>query len=200
MKRCVAGLSKLLSDLLDLSKLDAGVIVPKVCDFSLDSVLGKVISAMEPKARRKRLALRHRYGGCFGSTDPVLFRRIVGNLVSNAIRYTERGGVLSGCRRREGRLWVEVWDTGVGIPADKTAEIFEEFNQLGNNDLNREQGTGIGLTIVSKEAAPLGLRVGSGKLIQGYFTTDFRAAGLHPGNGNGPYYGTTYCPSWRGRD
>lgn len=159
MKQCVAGLSELLSDLLDLSKLDAGVIVPKVCDFSLDSVLGKVISAMEPKARRKRLALRYRYYGKFGRSDPVLFRRIVSNLVSNAIRYTERGGVLIGCRRKHGKTWVEVWDTGVGIPADKTTEIFEEFKQLGNNQRNREQGTGIGLTIVAKEAALLGLQV-----------------------------------------
>jgi PAS domain S-box-containing protein len=159
IKRCVTGLSELLSDLLDLSKLEAGVIVPNVCDFALDSVLGKVISAMEPKARRKRLALRYRYGGRFGHTDPVLFRRIVSNLVSNAIRYTERGGVLIGCRRRRGKDWVEVWDTGVGIPADKTTEIFEEFKQLGNNARNREQGTGIGLSIVAKEAALLGLQI-----------------------------------------
>ncbi|HEX8963616.1 MAG TPA: ATP-binding protein [Rhodocyclaceae bacterium] len=159
MRQCVAGLNELLSDLLDLSKLDAGAIVPKVCDFSLDSVLGKVASAMEPKARRKRLALRYRYGGRFGRTDPVLFRRIVSNLVANAIRYTERGGVLIACRRRQGRLWVEVWDTGVGIPAGQTSEIFEEFKQLGNNERNREQGTGIGLAIVAKEAALLGLQV-----------------------------------------
>jgi PAS domain S-box-containing protein len=159
MRLCVAGLGELLSDLLDLSKLEAGVVTPKVCDFSLDSLLGKVIASMEPKARRKRLVLRYRYCGEFGRTDPVLFRRIVTNLVSNAIRYTESGGVLIGCRRKQGRAWLEVWDTGVGIPADKTAEIFEEFKQLGNNARNREQGTGIGLTIVAKEAELLGLQV-----------------------------------------
>jgi PAS domain S-box-containing protein len=159
MKQCVTGLSELLSDLLDLSKLEAGIVVPKVCDFSLDSVLGKVISSLEPKAKRKRLALRYRYGGKFGRTDPVLFRRIITNLVSNAIRYTERGGVLIGCRHKDGRSWVEVWDTGIGIPDDKTSEIFEEFKQLGNNERNREKGTGIGLTIVAKEAALLGLKV-----------------------------------------
>ncbi|MGE5466460.1 MAG: ATP-binding protein [Ignavibacteria bacterium] len=159
MRQCVSGLSELLSDLLDLSKLEAGAIVPKVCDFSLDSVLAKVMSSLEPKARSKRLVLRYRYGGKFGHTDPVLFRRIVTNLVSNAVRYTERGGVLIGCRRRDGRDWLEVWDTGIGIPPDKTGEIFEEFKQLGNPGRNREQGTGIGLTIVAKEAALLGLRV-----------------------------------------
>jgi PAS domain S-box-containing protein len=159
MKQCVAGLSELLSDLLDLSRLDAGVVVPKICDFSLDSVLGKVISSLAPKARRQRLSLRYRYSDKFGRTDPILFRRIVTNLVSNAIRYTESGGVLIACRRRGGKTWLEVWDTGIGIPDDKTAEIFEEFRQLGNGERNREQGAGIGLTIVAKEAALLGLAI-----------------------------------------
>ncbi|HEX8989726.1 MAG TPA: ATP-binding protein [Rhodocyclaceae bacterium] len=160
MKRCVAGLNELLSDLLDLSKLEAGVMKPTICNFPLDSVLGKVLASLEPKARRKHLALRYRYFGRFCRTDPVMFRRIVGNLVSNAVRYTERGGVLIGVRRRQGKTWLEVWDTGIGIPADKTAEVFEEFTRIdrpGHDD--REPGAGLGLAIVAKEAALLGLEL-----------------------------------------
>jgi CheY-like chemotaxis protein len=82
---------------------------------------------------------------------------MLGNLLSNALRYTERGGVLIACRRRRGVTWVEVWDTGIGIAEDRTVEIFEEFRQLGDNARNR--GSGLGLAIVAKSAALLGLRV-----------------------------------------
>ena len=94
---------------------------------------------------------------CSSMWPPVLLGRIVGNLVSNAIRYTEHGGVLLACRCRAGRWWVEVRDTGIGIPEDQTGHIFEEFRQLGNHARNR--GSGLGLAIVAKTAALLGLQV-----------------------------------------
>ncbi|MDD5248359.1 MAG: PAS domain S-box protein, partial [Rhodocyclaceae bacterium] len=159
MRDCVANLSEMLSDLLDLSKLDAGVVRPNVCDFALEAVLAKVASSHAPEAKLKGLALRYGYVDGIGRTDPVLFQRIVGNLVSNAIRYTERGGVLIACRWRQGKRWIEVWDTGIGIAADKTAEVFEEFRQLGNYERNRAKGSGLGLAIVAKTAALLGLQV-----------------------------------------
>jgi PAS domain S-box-containing protein len=159
MKDCVASLSEMLSNLLDLSRLEAGAVRPSVCDFPLGQVFTKVASAHAPEATIKRLSLRFGYFDAIAHTDPVLFERIVGNLVSNAIRYTDRGGVLIGCRRRQGKRWVEVWDTGIGIPADKTTEIFEEFKQLGNYERNRAKGTGLGLTIAAKTAALLGLEV-----------------------------------------
>jgi CheY-like chemotaxis protein len=84
---------------------------------------------------------------------------MVGNLVSNAIRYTGRGGVVVGCRHHHAKLWVEVWDSGIGIPKDKIAEIFEEFTQLGNNERNCEKGGGLGLAIVRKTASLLGLQI-----------------------------------------
>ena len=157
IKDCVASLSELLGDLLDLSKLDAGVVTPSPSDFAIDEVLGRIISAHGPEARLKGLDLRYVAPRLVVRTDPVLFGRIVGNLVANAVRYTERGGVLVGCRRRDGRLWVEVWDTGIGIPADKTTEIFEEFRQLGNAE--RSRGSGLGLAIVARMATVLGLRL-----------------------------------------
>ncbi|HEX8961529.1 MAG TPA: PAS domain S-box protein [Rhodocyclaceae bacterium] len=159
MKNCVAGLNEMLSDLLDLSELDAGAVVPKVSDFHLDAVLAKVVSAHEPDAKAKRLQLRRSYPRLVGRTDPVLFQRIVGNLISNAVRYTDHGGILIGCRRRDGKTWVEVWDTGAGIPGDQTAEIFCEFKQLGNSERNRIKGTGLGLAIVAKTALLLGLAI-----------------------------------------
>jgi len=157
MQECVGGLGNLLSKLLDLSKLDAGVVQPRVRNFALDDLVNKVVAAHSPEAEAKGLSLRSGRFGLTARTDSVLYQRIIGNLVANAIRYTERGGVLIGCRRRQGRRWVEIWDTGIGIPRDKIGEIFEEFKQLG--DEARTHGSGLGLTIVAKTAEVLELEI-----------------------------------------
>ncbi len=157
MQECVAGLSYLLSKLLDLSKLQAGVVKPQSSIFALDDVFNKVLAAFTPEAESKDLSLRCRFSGLSVRTDPVLFGRMVNNLVSNAIQYTRHGGVLIGCRRRQGSIWVEIWDTGIGFPEDKTDEIFEEFKQLG--DGARTQGSGLGLAIVARTAELLGLQI-----------------------------------------
>lgn len=155
MQECVAGLGDLLSKLLDLSKLEAGVVTPQVSSFACDNMLGMVLAAHAPAAEAKGLRLSCRFAGLAARTDLVLYQRILGNLVSNAIQFTAAGGVLIGCRRHEGRMWVEVWDSGIGIPADKTGEIFEEFKQLG--DEARTRGSGLGLTIAARTASLLGL-------------------------------------------
>ncbi|HEX6735213.1 MAG TPA: ATP-binding protein, partial [Azonexus sp.] len=116
-----------------------------------------LISVHAAEAGLKGLRLRWRNSGAVAYTDQVLLRRIVGNFLANAIRYTERGGVLIGCRRHAGRNWIEVWDTGIGIPADKTEVIFEEFSQL--NDDARRRGSGLGLAIVAKTARLLNLEI-----------------------------------------
>ncbi|WP_172642445.1 ATP-binding protein [Azoarcus sp. KH32C] len=157
MKACVSSLSELLTDLLDLSKLEAGVITPNVCTFSIAELLADQISVHAPEADLKGLRLDCRPARRMARTDPVLFRRIIGNLIDNAIRYTDRGGVLVACRRRRGKAWIEVWDTGIGIAEDKTGEIFEEFRQL--HDEARTRGSGLGLAIVAKAAALLGLEI-----------------------------------------
>jgi CheY-like chemotaxis protein len=95
--------------------------------------------------------------GLAARTDPVLFQRIVGNFIDNALRYSRRGGVVVGCRRRQGKTYIEVWDSGIGIPVDKIKEIFEEFRQLG--DEARNSGSGLGLAIAAKTAALLGLDI-----------------------------------------
>ena len=169
MRDCVGSLSEMLRDLLDLSKLEAGVVTPKLADFAVDEMLARIVSSFAPKASAKGIFLRCVPRRIAARSDPVLFHRMVGNLVSNAVRYTQSGGVLVGCRRRAGKLWIEVWDTGVGIPADKTAAVFEEFTQL-RTGAAAEKGSGLGLTIVARTAALLGLelrvdsRVGKGSL------------------------------------
>lgn len=157
MQECIDSLSTLLNDLLDLSKLAAGVVTPSISDFSVADVLDSMKSHHAPEAAAKGLRLQCVPSGLTGRTDPVLFRRLLSNLVENALRYTERGGVVIGCRRRQGKTWVEVWDTGIGIPADQTSVIFEDFKQLG--DGARNKGSGLGLAIVAKSAALLGLGI-----------------------------------------
>ncbi|MGE5471898.1 MAG: PAS domain S-box protein [Bacteroidota bacterium] len=157
MKTCIAGLSELLTNLLDLSKLEAQVVQPKISDFDLADLLAKLLSAHHPEALNKGLDLRVRPSDWTVRTDPVLLQRILGNFIANAIRYTGRGGVLVAARRRQGKTWLEVWDTGIGIAAGSLSEIFEEFRQLG--DGARHKGSGLGLTIAARTAELLGLEI-----------------------------------------
>jgi signal transduction histidine kinase len=157
IQACADNLSELLTDLLDVSKLDAGVVVPRPSDFSIDDLLAAVVSIHSSDAGLKGLRLRVRSAAAVIRTDQQLLLRIVGNLVANAVRYTRKGGVLIACRRRQGKRWIEVWDTGIGIAADQTGIIFEEFRQLG--DAAGGRGSGLGLAIVAKTAALLGLEI-----------------------------------------
>jgi PAS domain S-box-containing protein len=159
MKDCIASLSELLTDLLDLSKLEAGVVAPKVGEFAIADLLGKVVAAHAPEAMAKKLRLRLRPSTLTARADPLLLGRLLGNLVANAVRYTRQGGVLIGCRRRQGKTWIEVWDTGIGIAEDKTDEIFEEFRQLDNDERGQGKGSGLGLAIVARAAELMGLQI-----------------------------------------
>jgi PAS domain S-box-containing protein len=158
IEACCDSLTQLLSDLLDVSKLDAGVITPKLSDFAVDEFLKPLTTVHAAEANLKNLRLHlHPSEGLVARTDPVLLARVVNNLIANAIRYTHKGGVLVACRRHAGGLWIEVWDTGLGIPEDKTEAIFEEFTQIGDDARNR--GSGLGLAIVAKTASVLGLKI-----------------------------------------
>ncbi len=157
MQDCVDGMTGLLTDLMDMSKLDAGVVSPTPTDFAVDALLASVVSVHSVEALMKGLRMRSRRSAAFAHTDFKLVQRILGNLVSNAVRHTSSGGVLLACRVRAGQQWVEVWDTGVGIAPDKTELVFEEFTQL--KDDARTIGSGLGLAIVAKTARLLGLQV-----------------------------------------
>jgi ABC-type amino acid transport substrate-binding protein/CheY-like chemotaxis protein/anti-sigma regulatory factor (Ser/Thr protein kinase) len=156
IKVCLGSLRALLDDLLDLGRLDAGVLAPKPGPVSVADLLLRIRAAHGPAAAAKGLRLRMAGARPVVEADAVLLERMVGNLVSNAIRYTERGGVLVGCRRGGGKWRIEVWDTGIGIPAGRTAEIFEEFVQLDNPERGREKGAGLGLAIVRRLAGLTG--------------------------------------------
>jgi signal transduction histidine kinase len=159
MSRCISSLAELLGALLDLSKLEAGVVSPKVADFAIRDLLATIASGVAPEAERKGLRLHVVATGLTAHTDPVLFDQVVRNLATNAVRYTSSGGVVIGCRRRQGKLWIEVWDTGIGIPESKIEEIFEEFRQLESPEGSHEKGTGLGLAIVKKTADLLGVEI-----------------------------------------
>lgn len=157
IQECVGSLSELLTDLLDVSKLDAGVVNPHLKSFAIDDLLTTLLSVYSAEASVKGLSLRVRCSAGVTCSDRRLLQRILGNFVANAIRYTPSGGVLISCRRHEGRDWIEVWDTGIGIPADKTDVVFEEFRRLG--DESRTRGSGLGLAIARKTAQLLGLQI-----------------------------------------
>lgn len=170
IKDCIDGLSGLLTDLLDLSKLEAGVVVANVRSFELDHLLRKLVSTHTPAAQRKGLEFRARGSRLAVRTDPVMLDRLLDKLVANAVRFTPRGGILIASRRHQGKDWIEVWDTGTGIPAHQLEEIFEAFVRLENDDPSAEKGSGLGLAIVAKTADLLGLqwrvrsRIGRGSM------------------------------------
>ena len=155
----IATLGNLFDDLLDMSKLEAGAVATQSEDFAMSAVLDIVEAQFVPVAREKGLRFQVLGSSARVNTDPVLLQRILSNLVSNAVRYTERGGVLVSCRQRGPNLQIAVWDTGCGIPDDRREEIFREFVQLHSPDRDRGKGLGLGLAIVARLAPLLGSRV-----------------------------------------
>jgi two-component system, sensor histidine kinase len=158
----VAGMSALLNEILDISRFDAGTVKPQRGAFPVAEVLDRVRSSFAQPAAHKGLVLRVRDCDAVVYTDPVLLYRILVNFVNNALRYTERGGVLVACRRREGGLSIQVWDTGIGIPPTQFEAIFREFYQVDNRERDRDKGLGLGLAIVERTAGllehPIGVR------------------------------------------
>jgi CheY-like chemotaxis protein/anti-sigma regulatory factor (Ser/Thr protein kinase) len=152
-------MEQLLDALLDISKLDAGVLTPHLEDFGLNALLARMQNSFAPAAAAKGLRLRAVPSRLVVRSDPVLLERIMMNLVSNAVRYTEHGGVVIGCRRRGTDVRIEVWDSGLGIPAEKQTEIFREFYQLTNPERDRSRGLGLGLAIVERLARLLQHRI-----------------------------------------
>ena len=159
MRGSLDALNGLLASLLDVSRLDAGVIVPDEGNLALGPVLDRLAAEVAPQIGEKKLRIKVVGSSAVIRTDAVLFGRMIQNLLSNAVKYTESGGILLGCRRRGDRLSVEVWDTGIGIPAERQEDIFEEFTQVGNSERDRSQGLGLGLAIVRRLSGLLGCPV-----------------------------------------
>jgi signal transduction histidine kinase len=155
----VEALEALFNELLDISKLDAGIIEPNMCHFSMQGTLQRLQTDYQPRAEQKGLRLRIRQSEAMVRSDPMLLERILRNLVSNAVQYTQTGSVLVACRRRGTHLRVEVRDSGMGIPAEQREKIFEEFYQIGNPERDRNKGLGLGLAIVKRLERLLGCKV-----------------------------------------
>lgn len=154
--RAIVAAENLLRALLDISKLDAGGIQPNPEALALAPLVQDIAEGIRPLAEERGLRLR--LGPVFGvvETDPGLLRSVLQNLLSNAVRYTSRGGILIGVRRRGGMLRIDVIDTGVGIPPDQQRAIFSEFTRLGAVEA---EGLGLGLAIVDRIARLLDLRI-----------------------------------------
>lgn len=150
---------EMLNTLLDFSKIEAGVVVSRPKPFRLQPLLYDLANEFAPQAESKGLVYRARETSGVVLADPVLVEMVVRNFITNAIRYTARGGVLVACRNRGARLVVEVWDTGIGIPPGQFREIFQEFRQLANPERDRRKGLGLGLAIVDRLATTMGAQV-----------------------------------------
>jgi len=151
----VTALEGLFNGILDVSKLDGGAIAPRLQAVPVREFLQNLADSHLPDAEHRGLALRvHACEGCIAA-DTQLLERILRNLLSNALRYTEHGGVLLAARRHGGKIRLQVWDTGVGIAPVDLPRIFDEFYQVHNPQRDRSQGLGLGLAIVRRMAALL---------------------------------------------
>ncbi|HEY1393653.1 MAG TPA: ATP-binding protein [Methylibium sp.] len=166
----VDALEGLFSELLDITRIDTGGVEVQAENFSIRDLFARLRLAFEPTAFEKGLALDFRGEARYGHADPLLVERILRNLVSNAIRYTEDGGVLVSCRNRGDQLCLQVWDTGIGIAEKEQPRIFEEFYQVHSAkplEPHHRKGLGLGLAIVKRLAnlmgAPLTVRSQPGR-------------------------------------
>lgn len=156
LRQSIEATNSLLATLLDVSALEAGKIRPNVSTFRLMPLLAGLVDQIEPEASRKGLAIGAVPTSLQVESDPVLLERLLRNLLVNAVRYTESGRVLIGCRRRGGRVVIQVLDTGIGIPADKMQAVFEDFVRLDSPaERGGSRGLGLGLGVVRRMASLL---------------------------------------------
>jgi signal transduction histidine kinase len=156
IQESVAAMESLFVGLLDVSRLDAGVVKPQLVAVSVDALFDRLSQYFRPVAIERGLELRFRSDGEWVTSDITLLEQVLSNLVSNALRCTSKGAVLIAARRRGGDVRFEVWDTGIGIVEADRQRIFEEFVQLGNPERDRRKGLGLGLSIAQRSAALIG--------------------------------------------
>ena len=159
IEAATSAMELLFNALLDISRLDAGTIEAHPVHFSLRKLLGELDKQFSALAAEKQLRLHFRPCDVTLYSDPLLIERILANLIANAIRYTDDGGILVACRRRGRMVRLSVFDTGRGIPPDQLESVFQEFVQLHNPARDRSKGLGLGLAIVSRLGRLLGHRV-----------------------------------------
>jgi PAS domain S-box-containing protein len=156
IERSLGASMELLDALLEFIRLDAGAMRPKLTNVDLGRLVDSVAETHVAEIERKGLVLKVVPSRIVVRTDPQLLGRILRNLISNALKYTEHGRILIGCRRRSGSVWLEIWDTGRGIAPEQLKQVFWEFFQGADV---RQGGLGLGLAIVERLAGLLKHRV-----------------------------------------
>ena len=155
----VGAMESLFNGLLDLSKLEAGVVTPRLGAVSADALFDRLSQYFHPIALGRGLDLRFRSDGEWVTSDGALLEQVLSNLISNALRCTAQGGVLVAARKRPTEMLFEVWDTGIGIEPADMVRIFDEFVQVGNAERDRRKGLGLGLSIARRSAALIGAAI-----------------------------------------
>ena len=150
MIRSIDALEQSFSAMLDISKLDAGVIEPNLQSFPIRDLFRVLHMHCSGQAEELGLSLRFKPGGKIITSDPHLLERVLSNLIHNAIRYTHEGGIVVVARNRRHAISIEVWDTGIGMAEDELPKVFDEFYQVGNPGRDRTRGLGMGLAIVKR--------------------------------------------------
>jgi len=145
-------MSGMLNTLLDINQLEAGVIRPEIVDFPINTLLETLKTEFAYHTKAKGLGWRVLPCRLMVHSDQRLLDQMVRNLLANAVKYTRQGGLVLGCRRRGGKLRIEVWDTGLGIPEGQLRAIFDEFHQIDNPARELSRGLGLGLAIVQRLA------------------------------------------------
>jgi PAS domain S-box-containing protein len=154
----VAHMTGLVDTLLDINHIESGGIKVETAEIAVGPLVSRVADDYEPLALAKNLSLRVVRSTATISSDRRLLTRIIGNLVTNAVKYTDKGKILIGCRRRQGTLRIEIWDSGIGIPPGSIDAVFDEFYRVDRSDSSRF-GLGLGLYIVKRFAELLGHKI-----------------------------------------
>lgn len=155
----VARMGQLLDAVLKLVEIDVGQVEVRTQPVSLSPLFAELVREMSPQAAAKGLQLKWVATRSVVESDPILLLTVLRNLVANAIRYTESGKILVGCRAGRTEVEIRVYDTGIGITDDKMKLIFEEFYQVGNQERDSRLGLGLGLSIVDRLTRLLGHRI-----------------------------------------
>lgn len=156
IQKAANALKFLLDGLLDISRLDAGIVEPQIRDISVARLLDQLAQEYRPQAVVKGVELRTMAGQAWVRSDPILLERMLRNVIENAIKYTPKGKIVIGCRRHGDMVQIEVHDTGIGIAADQLDSIFEEYYQIDNPSRDCSKGLGLGLAIVRRLSKLLG--------------------------------------------
>ena len=152
----LGAMTGMLNTLLDINQIEVGAVKPEIADVPVNEVFDRLREELTYHAQAAGLALHMVPCALSVRSDRRLLEQMIRNLISNALKYTQRGRVLVGCRRRQGKLRIEIWDTGIGIPESELKSIFDEYHQVDNAARQRSQGLGLGLSIVKSLGELLG--------------------------------------------